>query len=62
MKIEWRNIMWHDQLNVETTDDIRWKVSTLEKEIKETNIEIVKLTGQRNSLKEELKKAKQKID
>ena len=54
--------MWHDQLNVETTDDIRWKVSTLEKEIKETNIEIVKLTGQRNSLKEELKKAKQKID
>ena len=62
MKIERRNIMWHDQLNVETTDDIRWKVSTLEKEIKETNIEIVKLTGQRNSLKEELKKAKQKID
>ena len=62
MKIERRNIMWHDQLNVETTDDIRWKVSTLEKEIKETNIEIVKLTGQRNSLKEELKKAKQKVD
>ena len=62
LKIERRNIMWHDQLNVETTDDIRWKVSTLEKEIKETNIEIVKLTGQRNSLKEELKKAKQKID
>ena len=62
MKIERRNIMWHDQLNVETIDDIRWKVSTLEKEIKETNIEIVKLTGQRNSLKEELKKAKQKID
>ena len=62
MKIERRNIMWHDQLNVETTDDIRWKVSNLEKEIRETNIEIVKLTGQRNSLKEELKKAKQKID
>ena len=62
LKIERRNIMWHDQLNVETIDDIRWKVSTLEKEIKETNIEIVKLTGQRNSLKEELKKAKQKID
>ena len=54
--------MWHDQLNVETTDDIRWKVSNLEKEIRETNIEIVKLTGQRNSLKEELKKAKQKVD
>ena len=62
LKIERRNIMWHDQLNVETTDDIRWKVSNLEKEIRETNIEIVKLTGQRNSLKEELKKAKQKID
>ena len=63
MKIEWRNIMiWHDQLNVETIDDMRWRVSNLEKEIKETNIEIVKLTGQRNSLKEELKKAKQKID
>ena len=62
MKIERRNIMWHDQLNVETIDDMRWKVSTLEKEIKETNIEIVKLTGQRNSLKEELKKAKQKVD
>ena len=62
MKIERRNIMWHDQLNVETTDDIRWKVSNLEKEIRETNIEIVKLTGQRNSLKEELKKAKQKVD
>ena len=54
--------MWHDKLEIHTTDDIRWKVSTLEKEIKETNIEIVKLTGQRNSLKEELKKAKQKID
>ena len=62
LKIERRNIMWHDQLNVETIDDIRWKVSNLEKEIRETNIEIVKLTGQRNSLKEELKKAKQKID
>ena len=62
LKIERRNIMWHDQLNVETTDDIRWKVSNLEKEIRETNIEIVKLTGQRNSLKEELKKAKQKVD
>ena len=62
MKIERRNIMWHDQLNVETIDDIRWKVSNLEKEIRETNIEIVKLTGQRNSLKNELKEAKQKVD
>ena len=62
MKIERRNIMWHDKLEIHTTDDIRWKVSNLEKEIRETNIEIVKLTGQRNSLKEELKKAKQKID
>ena len=62
MKIERRNIMWHDQLNVETIDDIRWKVSTLEKEIKETNIEIVKLTSHRDTLKNELKEAKQKID
>ena len=62
MKIERRNIMWHDQLNVETSDDIRWRVTNLEKEIRETNIEIVNLTGQRESLKEELKKAKQKID
>ena len=54
--------MWHDKLEIHTTDDIRWKVSNLEKEIRETNIEIVKLTGQRNSLKEELKKAKQKVD
>ena len=54
--------MWHDQLNVETSDDIRWRVTNLEKEIRETNIEIVNLTGQRESLKEELKKAKQKID
>ena len=54
--------MWHDQLNVETTDDIRWKISNLEKEIRETNIEIVNLTGQRDSLKVELKEAKQKID
>ena len=54
--------MWHDQLNVETSDDIRWKVSNLEKEIRETNIEIVGLTRQRDSLKVELKEAKLKID
>ena len=54
--------MWHDQLNVETIDDIRWKVSTLEKEIKETNKEIVGLTRQRHSLKIELKEAKRKVD
>ena len=54
--------MWHDKLEIHTTNDIRWKVSNLEKEIKETNIEIVKLTGHRDSLKNELKEAKQKID
>ena len=54
--------MWHDQLNVETIDDIRWKVSNLEKEIRETNIEIVNLTSHRDSLKNELKEAKQKVD
>ena len=54
--------MWHDQLNVETIDDIRWKVSNLEKEIKETNKEIVGLIRQRDSLKIELKEAKRKVD
>ena len=54
--------MWHDQLNVETIDDMRWKVSNLEKEIKETNKEIVGLIRQRDSLKIELKEAKRKVD
>ena len=54
--------MWHDQLNVETIDDMRWKVSNLEDSIRETNKEIASLTGHRNSLKNELKEAKQKID
>ena len=55
-------MIWYDKLNVLTTDDIHLKISYIENEIRETNIEIVKLTSQRNSLKEELKKAKQKID
>ena len=54
--------MWHDKLEIHTTDDIRWKVSNLEKEIRETNIEIVNLTSHRASLKNELKEAKQKVD
>ena len=54
--------MWHDKLEIHTTDDIRWKVSNLEKEIRETNIEIVNLTSHRDSLKNELKEAKQKVD
>ena len=62
LKIERRNIMWHDKLEIHTTDDIRWKVSNLEKEIRETNIEIVNLTSHRDSLKNELKEAKQKVD
>ena len=62
MKIERRNIMWHDQLNVETIDDMRWKVSNLEDSIRETNKEIFQLTKLRDSLKVELKEAKQKVD
>ena len=62
MKIERRNIMWHDQLNVETIDDMRWKVSNLEDSIRETNKEIFQLTKYRDSLKVELKEAKQKVD
>ena len=54
--------MWHDQLNVETSDDIRWRISKIEDSIRETNKEIVGLTRQRDSLKVELKEAKQKID
>jgi len=62
LKIERRNIMWHDQLNVETTDDIRWKISKIENKIKETNKEIAGLTGHRDLLKKELKTEKQKVD
>ncbi len=54
--------MWHDQLNVETTDDIRWKISKIENKIKETNKEIAGLTGHRDLLKKELKTEKQKVD
>ena len=55
-------MIWHDKLNVLTTDDIRIKISYIENEIRETNKEIASLTGHRNSLKNELKEAKQKID
>ena len=54
--------MWHDQLNVETIDDMRWKVSNLEDSIRETNKEIFQLTKYRDSLKIELKEAKRKVD
>ena len=34
--------MWYDQLNVETTDDIRWRISKIEDSIRETNKEKTK--------------------
>ena len=54
--------MWYDKLNVETTDDIRWRISKIEDSIRETNKEIFQLTKYRDSLKVELKEAKQKVD
>ena len=58
--------MWHPQLNIVPTSDIREKrmslVPNLEKKIRETNVEIVKLTNHRDSLKKELKEVKQEID
>ncbi len=54
--------MWYDKLNVETTDDIIWRISKIESSIRQTNKEIFNLTEQRDSLKIELKEAKQKID
>ena len=54
--------MWYDKLNVETTDDILWRISKIESSIRQTNKEIFNLTKQRDSLKIELKEAKQKID
>jgi len=54
--------MWYDKLNVETTDDILWRISKIEASIRQTNKEIFNLTEQRDSLKIELKEAKQKID
>ncbi len=55
-------MIWYDTLNVETTDDIRWRISKIEDSIRETNIKIVELTKHRDSLKVELKEAKQKVD
>ena len=54
--------MWYDKLNVETTDDIIWRISKIESSIRQTNKEIFQLTEQRDSLKVELKEAKQKVD
>ena len=53
--------MWHDQLNVLTTKDIRMKIFNMEDKIKETNKEIASLTSHRDLLKKELKTEKQKI-
>ena len=54
--------MWHDKLESHTIDDMRWKVSKIKDSIRETNKEIFQLTKYRDSLKVELKEAKQKID
>ena len=53
--------MWHDQLNVLTTKDIRLKIFNIEDKIKEINKEIAGLTSHRDLLKKELKTEKQKI-
>ena len=55
-------MIWYDKLNVQTTDDILWKISKIEDSIRNTNKEIVGLTRQRDSLKIELKEAKRKVD
>ena len=55
-------MVWYDKLNVLTTDDIRLKISYIENKIRETNKEIVGLTGHRDLLKKELKTEKQKVD
>ena len=55
-------MIWYDTLNVETTNDIRWRISKIEDSIRDTNKEIVGLTRQRDSLKIELKEAKRKVD
>ena len=55
-------MIWYDKLNVETTDDIRWRISKIEDSIRETIKEIFQLTEHRDSLKVELKEAKQKVD
>ena len=55
-------MIWYDKLNIETTDDIRWRISKIEDSIRETNKEIVGLTRQRDPLKIELKEAKRKVD
>ena len=54
--------MWHDNLNIETYDDIRWRMYNLEKKIREANIEIVQATKHRDSLKIEFKEAKRRIN
>ena len=54
-------MIWHDKLNVLTTNDIRLKIFNINDEIKETNKEIAGLTSHRDLLKKELKTEKQKI-
>ena len=55
-------MIWYDKLNIETTDDIRWRISKIEDSIRETNKEIFQLTEHRESLKVELKEAIQIVD
>tara|TARA_B110000196_G_scaffold193276_1_gene165579 strand:- start:22 stop:198 length:177 start_codon:yes stop_codon:yes gene_type:complete len=55
-------MIWYDKLNIETCDDIRWRISKIEDSIRETNKEIVGLTRQRDSLKVELKEEKRRIN
>jgi len=55
-------MIWYDKLNIETYDDIRWRISKIEDSIRETNKEIVGLTRQRDSLKVELKEEKRRIN
>ena len=55
-------MIWYDKLNIETCDDIRWRISKIEDSIRETNKEIVRLTRQRDSLKVELKEEKRRIN
>ena len=55
-------MIWYDKLNIETYDDIRWRMSNLEEKIREANIEIVQATKHRDSLKREFKEAERRIN
>ena len=55
-------MIWYNKLNIETCDDIRWRMSNLEEKIREANIEIVQATKHRDSLKREFKEAERRIN